>query len=303
MEARLYAEDPAKGFLPTMGRIDILEPDYGSRFETGVEQGGEVTGFYDPMIAKIITHQSTREDACGWLAAACARTVVFPLKTNAPFLCSALEDEDFVAGRIDTGFIAAKGEALLASATSSADLLEDALVAILVQEYFGEPRHLFAIPDDHLSGAQPGPWRAAIGFRANAAPRMHASISVDGQTHQVALSKDWRQREVSAQPVGGGVAVHANGLTVLATAARTTGTSGGDAADGTILSPMPGRIIAVEVAAGDTVTKGQKLLTLEAMKMEHSLTSPFDGVVVELNAEAGAQVQVEALLVRIEAVE
>ncbi|RYD40714.1 MAG: biotin/lipoyl-binding protein, partial [Sphingomonadales bacterium] len=70
--------------------------------------------------------------------------------------------------------------------------------------------------------------------------------------------------------------------------------------DGAILSPMPGKVIAVEVAAGDKVTKGQKLLTLEAMKMEHSLTAPFDGVVAELNATAGAQVQVEALLVRIE---
>ena len=77
--------------------------------------------------------------------------------------------------------------------------------------------------------------------------------------------------------------------------------AGASVSSGTILSPMPGRIIAVEVAAGDTVTKGQKLLTLEAMKMEHSLTAPFDGVVAELNAEAGAQVQVEALLVRIEA--
>jgi len=75
------------------------------------------------------------------------------------------------------------------------------------------------------------------------------------------------------------------------------------ASDGAILSPMPGRIIAVEVKAGDAVTKGQKLVMLEAMKMEHSLTAPFDGVVAELNAEVGAQVQVEALLVRIEVVE
>ena len=84
---------------------------------------------------------------------------------------------------------------------------------------------------------------------------------------------------------------------------RAVGVTAAAASDGAILSPMPGRIIAVEVAAGDTVTKGQKLLTLEAMKMEHSLTAPFDGVVAELNAEAGAQVQVEALLVRIAAVE
>ena len=81
---------------------------------------------------------------------------------------------------------------------------------------------------------------------------------------------------------------------------RVAGGTGGGASDGAILSPMPGKIIAVDVAAGDAVTRGQKLLTLEAMKMEHSLTAPFDGVVAELNAVAGAQVQVEALLARIE---
>jgi 3-methylcrotonyl-CoA carboxylase alpha subunit len=91
-----------------------------------------------------------------------------------------------------------------------------------------------------------------------------------------------------------------NGQTFLYGLPEVRGSNVGTS-DGAILSPMPGRIIAVEVAAGDAVTKGQKLLTLEAMKMEHTLTAPFDGVVVELNAEAGAQVQVEALLVRIEA--
>lgn len=84
---------------------------------------------------------------------------------------------------------------------------------------------------------------------------------------------------------------------------RAEASAGVGAGDGAILSPMPGKVIAVEVAAGDKVTKGQKLLTLEAMKMEHSLTAPFDGVVAELNATAGAQVQVEALLARIEAAE
>jgi 3-methylcrotonyl-CoA carboxylase alpha subunit len=84
---------------------------------------------------------------------------------------------------------------------------------------------------------------------------------------------------------------------------RAQGSAGGAAGDGAILSPMPGKIIAVDVSVGDMVSKGQKLLTLEAMKMEHSLTAPFDGVVAELNASAGAQVQVEALLARIEAAE
>jgi 3-methylcrotonyl-CoA carboxylase alpha subunit len=94
-----------------------------------------------------------------------------------------------------------------------------------------------------------------------------------------------------------------NGQTWWVEPYRYAGGAHASAHDGDILSPMPGRIIAVEVAAGDSVTKGQKLLTLEAMKMEHSLIAPFDGVVAELNAVAGAQVQVEALLVRIAVVE
>ena len=93
------------------------------------------------------------------------------------------------------------------------------------------------------------------------------------------------------------------GESFLFVRARPTGTGSAAVSDGAILSPMPGRIIAVDVVAGDTVVKGQKLVTLEAMKMEHSLTAPFDGTVAELNAVAGAQVQVEALLVRIDPAE
>ena len=108
-------------------------------------------------------------------------------------------------------------------------------------------------------------------------------VEADTRTADVlAFADGFARRYVLAEPRGSGISA---------------------VGDGAILSPMPGRIIAVDVAAGDVVTKGQKLLTLEAMKMEHSLTAPFDGVVAELNAEAGAQVQVEALLVRIEAVE
>jgi len=115
---------------------------------------------------------------------------------------------------------------------------------------------------------------------------------------------------LTAEPVVGGVGSAATFLgprTVLLTASLVSepedGMSGGAASSGSILAPMPGMVIAVAVAAGDKVTKGQKLLTLEAMKMEHSLTAPFDGVVAELNAATGTQVQVEALLVRIEASE
>ena len=299
MEARLYAEDPAKGFLPSMGTIEILRPDPAARFETGVSEGSEITGYYDPMIAKIVVRGANRESACAWLAEACGQTIVYPLKTNAAFLMHALKDADFRAGRIDTGFIASKGDALLPPSPSKT-VIEKAAVAVLVQEYYGAPRHLFAVPDDHLEGEQPSPWRAALGFRLNAVPQQTIAISIDRATHVVSLPKGWRQLDVFARPVDGGIAVFEDGMSFLASPARAAGTGGGAVANGAILAPMPGRVTAVEVASGDTVTKGQRLVTLEAMKMEHGLTAPFDGVVAELDATPGAQVSEGTLLVRIE---
>ena len=137
----------------------------------------------------------------------------------------------------------------------------------------------------------------------NGKPAKKVAISLDGRSFLTTLSL------AEAHPKT--MHYHSRDLTILHEGGqswkvdwwRYQNDAATAAGDGTILSPMPGRIIAVEVAAGDTVTKGQKLLTLEAMKMEHSLTAPFDGMVAELNAEVGAQVQVEALLVRIEAVD
>ncbi|QKR98711.1 acetyl/propionyl/methylcrotonyl-CoA carboxylase subunit alpha [Sphingomonas sp. CL5.1] len=303
IEARLYAEDPAKGFLPSTGRLEIFREHADVRLETGVYEGAEITGFYDPMIAKLITHQATRIEACESLAQACAATDIFPVKTNAPFLWRALDDEDFRAGRIDTGFIAAKGDSLLPPADPTDDMLKQAAAALLVQEYYGEPTTLSFWDHDLLAAPQPDPWRAEIGFRMNAAPSLHTAVNVDGRTHLVQLPIDWRRAPVVAEPVGDGIAVNDDGLSFLAAPPRTSGAASGATADGAILSPMPGRVIAVEVAAGDSVSKGQKLLTLEAMKMEHSLVAPFDGIVAELNAATGGQVSEGALLARIERAE
>ncbi len=300
MEARLYAEDPAKGFLPSTGRLEIFREHEGVRLETGVYEGAEITGFYDPMIAKIVVHEETREEACEALARACAATDIFPVKTNAPFLWRALDDKDFRAGRIDTGFIAAKGDALLPPAEPTDDMLKQAAAALLVQEYYGEPTLVSPEDGDLLGAPQREPWRGAIGFRLNAATNLRTAVNVDGRAHVVDLPADWRSAPVVAEPVDDGVAVNDDGLSFLAAPARVSGAAAGTAADGAILSPMPGRVIAVEVAAGDSVTKGQKLLTLEAMKMEHSLVAPFDGTVAELNAYAGGQVSEGALLARVE---
>ncbi len=277
MEARLYAENPATGFLPSIGPLDHLVWPDGARIETGVEQGSEVSPFYDPMIAKIVVHAATREGALAALDEAISDTEVWPVKTNAGFLGLLNSHRDFVSGDIDTGLIARAGDVLTLPPEPDADELAE--VAAL----------LCASPGN-------GPWSGALGLRLNAAPRAEAWLVDDtGQVHIVALvDVENGAPEHEIVSFTGGFA-RSFQLHVV------RGTPGGPASSGTILSPMPGKIIAVEVTLGQTVIKGQKLLTLEAMKMEHSLTAPFDGVVAELNANTGAQVQVEAVLVKIEA--
>ena len=277
MEARLYAENPATGFLPSIGSLDHLVWPEGARIETGVEEGGEVSPFYDPMIAKIVVHAATREGALDALDEAISGTEVWPVKTNAGFLGLLNSHPDFVSGDVDTGLIARAGDSItLPPEPDQAELREAAAL-------------LAASPGN-------GPWSAALGFRLNAGARAEARLIDDtGNLHVIALSEvDNEQPELEVLSFGGGFARRF-------ALDQPRGSGLASAHDGDILSPMPGKIIAVEVTEGQSVTKGQKLLTLEAMKMEHSLTAPFDGVVAELYASVGAQVQVEAVLVKIEA--
>jgi 3-methylcrotonyl-CoA carboxylase alpha subunit len=271
MEARLYAEDPARGFLPSTGRLDLFQlPDHIGRVDTGVAEGAEVSPFYDPMIAKLIAHGETRDEARETLSEMLEDSAVWPVRTNAAFLIGALDHPDFAAGTVDTGLIGRDGDAMAAEPVPSAQALTNAAMAMV-------PRSLQA------------------GFRLNAADVRVAPFLLDGKRVEVALHGP------GAADLAPAMLVAESGAVWQLTPWRAEGGAGGAGGDGAILSPMPGKIIAVDVAAGDTVTRGQKLLTLEAMKMEHSLTAPFDGVVAELNAAPGAQVQVEALLARIEA--
>ena len=279
MEARLYAEDPSTGFLPSIGRLEHLTLPGSLRIDTGVQEGGEVSPFYDPMIAKLIATGATRDEAIANLEDGIDDTEVWPVKTNAGFLGHLLQHADFISGDVDTGLIGRDVDFLVVAPKADNDELMD--VAALLAANPGV-----------------GPWSSALGFRANAEPNATARIRDDaGTVHVVALS------DVADKEPARDVLAFTGGFARRYTLDRHEGAHGGAVSDGSILSPMPGRIIAVDVAAGDLVVKGQKLLTLEAMKMEHSLTAPFDGVVAELNATTGAQVQVEAVLVRIEVVE
>ncbi|RMB53704.1 3-methylcrotonyl-CoA carboxylase alpha subunit [Sphingomonas sp. PP-CE-3A-406] len=270
MEARLYAEDPAKGFLPSIGTLERFDLGSTARVDTGVEQGAEISPFYDPMIAKVIAWGEDRETAREALAYALDGAVVWPVRSNAGFLVEALDHPDFVAGTLDTGLIAREGDALMPPTHPTEEALADAVGAL--------------VSADPISG-----------FRLNASSRRTATFLLDGEPVEVEL--DGHARATSAFE---DVLISEAGQTWQLKPWRASGVAAGGAADGAILSPMPGRIIAVDVAAGDTVIKGQKLVTLEAMKMEHSLTAPFDGIVADLNAIEGGQVTEGTMLVRIE---
>ncbi|SEJ24096.1 3-methylcrotonyl-CoA carboxylase alpha subunit [Sphingobium sp. AP50] len=274
MEARLYAENPATGFLPSTGPLERLRFPADARVDSGVEEGGEVTPYYDPMIAKLIVHGATRSEAAARLARAACDVQVWPVRTNAAFLSLAAAHRDFVAGHVDTGFIDRHAGQLIPSPNPSPAILAAAAAAI-------------------LPVSTGDPWDSLPGFRANAIPVRQVEVEVAGKPYIVTPD----------QTVP---ATSANGVLFLDGEAwpfgprRADHVDGADAGDGAILSPMPGRIIAVLVEQGQQVAKGQKLLVMEAMKMEQSLLAPFDGIVADLKASTGAQVSEGALLARID---
>ncbi len=274
MEARLYAENPSTGFLPSTGPLDRLRFPADVRIDSGVEEGGAVTPYYDPMIAKLIVHGATRAQAAAKLAAAARGTQVWPVRTNAAFLARAAAHPDFVAGHVDTGFIERHAATLIPPAEPSPAVLAAAAAAI-------------------LPVSTGDPWTGLRGFRTNAAPSPRIEVEVAGKPYLV-----------TDVPVQG--AVVADDVLFLDGEAwgfgprRADHVAGGGEGDGAILSPMPGRVIAVLVTSGQKVAKGERMLVLEAMKMEQALLAPFDGIVAELKVSEGAQVPEGTLLARID---
>ncbi|HLZ99346.1 MAG TPA: biotin carboxylase N-terminal domain-containing protein [Steroidobacteraceae bacterium] len=281
MEARLYAENPTAGFLPSTGPLRHLRLPSGTRVDSGIEEGGEVTGYYDPMIAKLIVHAPNREAAARRLAAACAGVEVWPVRTNAAFLARVAGDAAFVAGEIDTGFIERHAAALI-PAPEPADAVVQAAARALRQE----------------GGRGPGPWDGLIGFRQNAAAYAKVDVAVGAAPYLVTV--DPAQAEpVSIANFDGQRVLFRHGEAWNFGPPDSVRAAAAQASDGALQSPMPGRIASVAVRLGQSVTKGQTLLTLEAMKMEHALIAPFDGTISELSASVGDQVAENVTLVRI----
>ena len=279
MEARLYAENPDTGFLPSIGPLTHMRVPDGIRVDTGVEQGDAVTPFYDPMIAKLIVHAGDRRAAAAKLAAACSGVEIWPVKTNAAFLARAAAHREFVAGHIDTGFIERHQAELIPAAALSAAVLESAAHA-----------RLAAHRDESV-------WGAAVGFRLNASPAAEIEVQSGNERKRVALSSDRAALRVAQH--GAETLVFERGHAYVFNEPRSSAAGSGSAADGAIRAPMPGKIIALQVKAGATVAKGQPLITVEAMKMEHTLTAPFDGTVGDLTFSVGQQVSEGSALLHI----
>jgi 3-methylcrotonyl-CoA carboxylase alpha subunit len=287
MEGRLYAEDPAHEFLPSTGRLDHFDLGRSIRIETGVEEGDRISTYYDPMIAKLVATGATRDEAIEQLSETLDQVEIWPVKTNAAFLLRALSDPDFRAGEVDTSFIPSRIDSLLPPVSPPDGVWTMAAEAMLASDFGGRS----------LAG---DPWQGLQGFRANAGAALEVALRHGGETRSVALDEG-QELEGVATASGDTILVFSEGQAFAFTRPGTgAGAAGGGASDGSIVSPMPGRLISVEVRQGDKVAKGQKLLTLEAMKMEHSLAAPFDGIVAELEAAEGAQVTEGTLLARIE---
>jgi acetyl/propionyl-CoA carboxylase alpha subunit len=240
------------------------------RIDSGVIEGGEISPFYDPMIAKLIAHAPTRKAAALRLADSCAQVEVYPVVTNAAFLARTLADPDFLAGEIDTRFIEDRLESLAASEAPSDQTWTAAAKAL-------------ARPAD------PSPWQALQGFRLNAAPHYEVKLIYGSETRLIEIDPALPCSE-KAWPYGDGLVVFEAGEAHTFRAPAPDALSGQSSGDGILLAPMPGKIVACPVKPGDTVLKGDPIITLEAMKMEHILTAPFDGLVEGLGAGLGDQV-------------
>ncbi|HWV55584.1 biotin carboxylase N-terminal domain-containing protein [Pseudorhodoplanes sp.] len=307
VEARVYAEDPERGFLPSTGRLVALSFPQGEglRVDSGVEQGGEISPYYDPMIAKVIAHADTREAALDRLAGELDRTVIAGPRTNLAFLSALCRSPGFRDGQFDTSYIARHHDELglnqggidaPAAASGAAQLIANA-------------RPQRPDPDAPLS-----PWDVADGFQLSGTRVTTIPIVVNGEPDVARLdfsAGGWRVTVRGAEPDPSARLIAAAGNTMFVlrggrqTQVALADFEAGDvdhaAGDGVVRAPMHGKLLAILVTAGETVSKGHRLAIIEAMKMEHAIVASRDGVVTDIAAAAGAQVAEGARIMAIEA--
>lgn len=336
-EARIYAEDPANGFLPTGGRISrVVEPTGpGVRVDSGITDGSEVSSLYDPMLMKVIVHGADRAEALARLDRALANTVVAGVGVNADFCRFLINVPDVVAGKLDTGLLDRVVDDYIPS-----EVPDDALVATamvwLARRWPTRPGSAWAIPDAWRAG-QPAPQRVRLaweggstlvsvtGTPTSAEVIVHdnvagitdgdvdrrpsrtvtASVHSDGESWRVTadgLTHRWNVQITDDGPAVEIVVSSDEGTWVLRREQVARSKANQDAAgDGTLSSPMPGTITALSVEEGALVSAGDAVLVVEAMKMEHVLRAAEDGTVT-FHCAAGGQVPAGKPLATIEPV-
>jgi acetyl-CoA/propionyl-CoA carboxylase biotin carboxyl carrier protein len=313
IEARLYAEDPSRGFLPQAGTVlGLVEPSGpGIRFDSSLAVGGLVGTDYDPMLAKVIAWAPTRETARARLVGALGHTAVLGVTTNAAFLRSLLRDPDVVAGKLDTGLIERRGEDLTLTEPPPPHVYAAAALALLIEsEPAGPVVDRWDVPDGwrlgepawtvrklQASGGDPVEVRlrgrsSAAEVRVGDGEPVAARAFRDGGRLTVTL--DGLTASYTAVHAGGTVWLAADGqVAALREQERLTAHAEGGAGDGVVTAPMPGTVTVVQAAVGDEVAVGTPLLVVEAMKMEHVLTAPVAGTVAELGVTAGQTVALD----------
>jgi len=317
VEARLYAEDPEKGFLPSTGKLWALDfgEGEGIRIDTGVAAGDTVTPFYDPMIAKVIAHAPTRAEALDRLAGALGATTVAGPKTNLAFLKALCGASEFREGRFDTGFIDRNIEALGAVPRGFDPAAAAAGALALVNR---ESERIAFSSSSSLRDEEAGGWWVDDGFQLVGKRRTGLPLIVEGERVEAVLEYGPEGPAVSfpGHPVPEGehdlTLVEAEDAMLVLASGRQTSVRLYDPfavdlehmdGDGLVKAPMHGKLVAVFVAVGDAVEKGDRLAVVEAMKMEHVLVAPCAGTVTEIAAEPGAQVGEGARLIVIAAEE
>jgi 3-methylcrotonyl-CoA carboxylase alpha subunit len=317
-EARLYAEDVGKGFLPATGRIAHLDlPSETARIDSGVRSGDVITPFYDPMIAKVIAHGATREAALAGLSAALRDVRVGGLVTNTAFLERLCRQADFAAGRPDTGLIAREIDRLAVEPTAGPASL--ALAALCLSDFLDPP-------DDE------DPWASLSGFRLWSEPEEVVVMDHQGARQELRLSSRgggrWHVRiggdafDLAVRILGHGryrigfegsevelhVTRNGKGLTLFSNGSawsfaladlldqESTGSHAGDH----VTAPMPGLVKQLRVKPGERVEEGASLAVMEAMKMELTLSAPRAGVIAAVRVAVGEQVEAGALLIDLE---
>jgi acetyl-CoA carboxylase biotin carboxylase subunit len=283
IEARLYAEDP-NGFLPSTGTLERLFLPDDLRVDAGVREGDAVTMFYDPMIAKLIAHDATRQGAVAKLAGALAKVEIAGLRTNNAFLLRALRHPEFAAGGIDTGFVARHLAELVPEQAVPQHVLA-AAAQFLVREH--------AAPDGG------DPWDRADAFRLAGRARRVVDFVVDGKRVTANPQAARKSGAHAMQLANGDIAVMENGETFVLHPHDPLYDAEEEGEDvERIFAPMPGKIIQVHVRPGQSVRRGEPLVVLEAMKMEHTLSAPHDATVESVDIALGDQIAEGVVLVR-----